>query len=711
MKFEIRSAWCCVLMTACVLTPAAQAVVYQWTGEAGDGRWTSAGNWDLGVVPPVSSASYVHFNDEGTNTVTSLSGQNFEVGILRFKHPRGTRHTIDLAEGTLVVRSEGSIGVLDVGVAETGVSYDCGDVVISNGTLQIGRLFGTSQLPAAIRLGSTGSTSGTTGRGRLTVHGRLVTSNLTAVSIGYVGTGSLRDSTDSWLDLRDTTISSPLGENRWIMSGSLSIGHQNAGHGELRLPPSLEAMDIGGSFVVGNSGRSRGCIDFGTNSQFRALTVKGDFYLGTGGSNELRHWPREVAVTIGSPEAPTSLLLGYGGSDWGMDVELVVTNAPFTAHLNLLQIGGGITSGTLKPYTPVALLDLEKATAVQIGPHPNQIDCETMTVGYGRYTGSGILRLPATVTSLEAGTLLIGGTRSNSELAFAPGSQLTNLTVRDAFLMGSGWDTDYPNAGGSGSIVGLPENVAFRIGSPETPALLSMGDTYQYGGNGLSILAPTNGSFSAHLFTLRLGLSRRDGYAGIRATLDLRATRLDAFVVEDIAMIGCWTNTASGYRENDGGQGRLYLPAGEAVFKGPLHVGDTRNDSYGLLDLTGTRAQCGAPVEIGKTGEVIVRMRGEPAGLDLATAAPTPLTVESGGRVAIFCEAPPAPQTQAYWGFRLAGDHRETLQTLAGSGALTWDATALPEDLQKRFGIHYDEWADETIVGLLARRGTMVILR
>lgn len=698
-------------MTACVLAPAAQAASYQWIGGAGDGRWTSAGNWDVGVVPPVSSVSYVFFNDEGTNTVTSLDGQDFQVGVLRFKHPRGTRHMIDLAGGTLVIRSEGANGFLDVGVAEAGVSYDCGDVVISNGTLQIGQQFGSSQLPAAIRLGTTHATSGTTGRGRLTVHGRLVTSNLTSVLIGYVGTGSPRDSTDSWLDLRDTTISSPLGENRWSMSGSLTIGHQNAGHGELRLPPSLEAMDIGGSFVVGNSGRSRGCIDFGTNSQFRALTVKGDFYLGTGGSNELRHWPREVAVTIGSPEAPTSLLLGYGGSDWGMDVELVVTNAPFTAHLNLLQIGGGITSGTLKPYTPVALLDLEKATAVQIGPHPNQIDCETMTVGYGRYTGSGILRLPATVTSLEAGTLLIGGTRSNSELAFAPGSQLTNLTVRNAFLMGSGWGTSYPSAGGSGAIDGLPEDVAIRIGSPETPALLSMGDTYQYGGNGMNLLAPTNGSFSAHLSTLRLGLSRRDGYTGIRATLDLRATRLDAFVVEDIAMIGCWTNTASGFRENDGGQGRLYLPAGEAAFKGPLHVGDARNDSYGLLDLTGTRARCGAPVEVGTTGEVVVRMQGEPAGLDIATIEPDPLAVVAGGRIAIFCEAPPSPQTQAYWGLRLAGDHRDALRALADAGALTWDATGLPEDQWDRFGIYYDDLADETIVGLPARRGTMVILR
>jgi hypothetical protein len=277
--------------------------------------------------------------------------------------------------------------------------------------------------------------------------------------------------------------------------------------------------------------------------------------------------------------------------------------------------------------------------------------------------------------------------------------------------MGSAWATGCQSAGGTGYIIGLPENVDVRIGSPETPALFSMGDVYQYGQGGLNIIAPTNGSFSAHLSTLRMGLSRRDGYSGIKATLDLRATRLDSLVVEDIAMVGCWTNTASGFRENDDGQGRLYLPSGKAEFKGPLHVGDTRNDSYGLLDLTGTRVLCRGPVEIGTTGDVVIRMQGQPAGLDITSTATNALAVVDGGSIAVYCEAPAESGENDYWGLRMAGDRRAELQDLADAGTLTWDASALDTTQQARFGLYYDALHDVTILGLQRPRGTMLILR
>lgn len=418
-------------------------------------------------------------------------------------------------------------------------------------------------------------------------------------------------------------------------------------------------------------------------------------------------------MTIGTPQAYKICNIGYGGNDEGVDASLVVSNAPFTAYLNDLKIGGGPTAGNVTLLPRHGLLDLEHATSVQVGATANQIDCPWISVGYGRYYGHGTLRLPATLTALAADTLIVGGPRQTGTgtLAFAPGSQLTNLTVRQNFMMGSAWTTAYHSAGGTGYVLGLPTNVVIRIGSPGAPAGFSMGDVYQYGGGGLNILAPTNGSFSAHLSTLRMGLSRRDNYPGIRATLDLRETRLDDLVVYGSALIGSWTNTVSGYRENDGGQGRLYLPAGDAEIKGTLHVGDTMNDSLGLLDLTGTRVACGAPVEIGKTGKVIARMEGEPAGLAIASTAPNALTIATGGAIQILCSEPPLPQTQTYWGLQMAGDRRADLQALVTSGALTWNATALPAEMQSHFGIQYDDQADLTFVGLPAKRGAVIIVR
>jgi hypothetical protein len=59
----------------------------------------------------------------------------------------------------------------------------------------------------------------------------------------------------------------------------------------------------------------------------------------------------------------------------------------------------------------------------------------------------------------------------------------------------------------------------------------------------------------------------------------------------------------------------------------------------------------------------------------------------------------------------MAGDRRVDLQALAASGALTWDATALPAEMQSRFGIQYDDQADLTFVGLPAKRGAVIIVR
>lgn len=710
-----------------VVSPVAHAVDYVWTDGAGDGLWTSVGNWEDGVVPLNSSITDVYFGDAGTNTVTSVNGTSFQLGILRFSHPRGTVHTIDLDDTTMIIRSEGSRGMLDIGVGASGASNDCGNVVFTNGTLQIGHGDIVSgkfvNLPAAVYIGTTSGSLGPTGRGRATVHGRFVTSNLTAMSIGFVGTGNKCYSSDSWLDLRDTTISSPAGENTWTMSGNLSVGQQNEGDGELRLPASLETMAIGGSFSVGDGNRfTRGIIDFGSNSQFRALTVKGDFSLGAGGSNELHNWPRNVTVMIGTPTKYKGCNIGHGGSVKGADASLIVSNAPFTAFLNDLKVGGGALSGASVKEPAYGLLDLTHATSVQIGDTPNQVDCPSIMVGSGRFYGYGTLRLPATVTAFAADTLIVGSSRypeglslpfTLGTLAFAPGSQLTHFTVRQDFMLGSAWKLadGVDIAGGTGAIEGLPTNVVIHIGAPDAPAMLSIGETYQYGSGSLNVFAPTNGSFSAHLSTLRLGINRRDLGSGIQGTLDLRETLLEDFVVYGSALVGSWTNTASGYSDNRNGQGRLYLPTGDAEIKGSLYLGDAGNNSFGLLDLTGTRIRCDESVEIGKTGTVIVRMQGESAGLDIASTAEDALIVEAGGTIHIDCFAPPSDQKQAYWGLRIAGDRCADLQALVNSGALTWDATALPANTQARFGIAYDERVDKTVVGLLARRSTLIFMR
>ncbi len=58
----------------------------------------------------------------------------------------------------------------------------------------------------------------------------------------------------------------------------------------------------------------------------------------------------------------------------------------------------------------------------------------------------------------------------------------------------------------------------------------------------------------------------------------------------------------------------------------------------------------------------------------------------------------------------MAGDRRADLQALVTSGALTWNTTALPAEMQSRFGIQYDDQADLTFVGLPAN-GAVIIVR
>ena len=59
---------------------AAFATDYTWTGNAGDGLWTSPGNWNQNASYPQTSSDYARFNKSATVSVDT--GAELKVGLV-----------------------------------------------------------------------------------------------------------------------------------------------------------------------------------------------------------------------------------------------------------------------------------------------------------------------------------------------------------------------------------------------------------------------------------------------------------------------------------------------------------------------------------------------------------------------------------------------------------------------------------------------------
>jgi hypothetical protein len=119
-----------------IYSPPGAAAVNSWTGSAGDGLWSSAGNWSLGRAP--ISGDTVSITADGTYTVTLDTDPT--IGALTLGGATGAQAlATDATPRTIVLQGDGIInqnGVLDI--TASGLSYldGAGTLTLDGGTIQ-----------------------------------------------------------------------------------------------------------------------------------------------------------------------------------------------------------------------------------------------------------------------------------------------------------------------------------------------------------------------------------------------------------------------------------------------------------------------------------------------------------------------------------------------------------------------------------------------
>jgi hypothetical protein len=221
-------------------------------------------------------------------------------------------------------------------------------------------------------------------------------------------------------------------------------------------------------------------------------------------------------------------------------------------------------------------------------------------------------------------------------------------------------------------------------------------------------LVMTNGSFEGYLSRLEVGSSR---YSGIydcynNGILDLRSTTLKVLSVTGEVWIGSAPlSTKGGSLSYKQCRGRVHLPVGTASFNTNLFIGDTNyvngtSDSYGLLELQGTRVTVGGQVLLDNTGYLTNHVQGLSCGLDILSNDTNSFRIRGRGRMHLAFDSNPVDTGNAYYGLRMSGDQSAYFQSLAATTNLTWNTNALAPFFVKRFGIFYDTKADKTYVGV-----------
>jgi hypothetical protein len=460
----------------------------QWTGTAGNGAWSTDANWLDGTAPSTAGGGVVVFDNAGmgTNTVDL----DWTISALIFSNNVPSGHTTVVAAGrTLVIN--GVNGSLTVGQGR------------SNGVVAI--MGGSVQLGDAVRAVDLLAGSGTGGMytnppNRLRLATTLDARQLRSVHVGrQSGTGGGTGMAGE-LDLAGSTISQGALANR-LAARELVVagGGGRYPRGVLRLPSALTNLEVGFLDLARGNGGYGGLatVDFGPGSQLATLTVTGNLYLARNGTLVISNWPAGVVVTVGSAGAPADMAVGCSDGDSLCQATWSLTNGSLTAHLATLMVGciPVILSGS----SATGWLDLSQTT-VQIGPTPNRVGLAVLGIGGGGGRDpAGTLRLPATVTALEVGTLDMargnGAYGGLATLDFSPGSQLSILTVsNDCHLAKNGF----------AAISNWPAGVTVTVGSAASPAVMTVGCSEGEGGCGAT-LALTNGRFTAHLSSLAIG--------------------------------------------------------------------------------------------------------------------------------------------------------------------------------------------------------------
>lgn len=590
---------------------------------------------------------------------------------------------------------------------------------------------GTPSTPTIMRVSEHSVRYNTSTEAMLTLSGGRFTAYLSELGVGTAHTENEGTSTGV-LDVGSAVVQIGPEPDQIIIPGRFRVCSGDTAYGQLVIPSNITAISVG-EFSLGRGSRfgatgldPQGFLDIGSNSQLRSITATNGFYYATengkaqigyaAGGAFVHAIPTGLVLSIGGPGTNVPLHVATGGSALWYPRNtgtLELVEGTLRAHLSELLIGCG-TLGRRYAFHDGAL-DLGSAS-VQIGDAQDSVKVDTLIVGgataMGASTdgGKGRLILPASVTNVSVGHLQVGcageylAPGGDGVIEFAPGSQLRTFAVAGDFWMGA-------FSAETGRVAGLPTDTGLRftVGSPSTPVSMVLGHHTDYDrphlGNGQ--LRLTNATFAAWLTNLVVGVNENLGAQGQAVgALDLTNSSLEALEVSGPVVVGYARNTAGSKTT-----GTLALPRGIARAQS-LSVGAFSSTvSEGLVELQGTRLIVDDAIVVNQTGDVVARMRGASAGLDLASGAEGALSISNGATVHLAFETDPDQAGESYWGLRMRGDHTNYVQSLRAAGRITWTTNALSPDFIKRFGIHYSAREDATYVGVSRLAAPAVLIQ
>ena len=661
---------------------ADSAVGTTWTNSAGDLNWSTAANWSSGVPGPGDSVVF-NANATGINIVDSDRTVN-RIDYVSFINGTGVYETRIGSGITLTVQSALYIGFDDIhGFSPTG-QVD----VTGSGTLRVG---GTMYVGG--RSSGAGYPSGT-----LRLNGvRFLADNLNILRIGP--NDHQGNTATGVLDLSLASgVQSGSAVNSLVVNNNLEVGYWN-GVGSLILPPTVTNISCGflgmGIDYQGYSDRSYGLIDLGTNPALVSLNIAGDAMIPRGrfiyndGTSGKTGFPPNVSVRIGSSSAPSSLRLASAYATqtdvrWG-------GFRRFEAWLRQLYLGYASNS-----QIQYGELDLTDTNTIEL---TGSFTSGRMSVGDVRLgsqdsTGSGRLKLPSSMTNITVGTLYLGyaGTVSVSPdysvIDLGSNSALRELVISNEFRMGRG-QFQYVDAIGN-PVISTPTGLSVRIGSPAVRAsTFYIGDDVIQG----SQTRFGSGVKDFSMYVTNANVAR--GYGGNHwslGQLDLsQATNL-VFDVQNTFQIST-ADESYGYVTLAGGAAGGRGSASNLFISNPSHAWAAH------LVLSNVQFAVSNQMAIRSPGRLTNYVSGVASGIDLQT---TNLTIVDGCNMHVVFQSDTQTKPGDYWGLRIKGDAIAQMSALTTTPAkVTYDISGLSVKKQNKFGIFYNEKADQTILGLL----------
>ncbi len=691
-----NTCWVMGLVLAVAIWLGAAATVsaqeFTWTGQGVDNKWTTGDNWTGTGYPATTSHDAIFTNQtdlavdvdaditirylrprqakDVTNTYTIAAGKTFAPYYFH-AYNETYENTVVVQGGTFKPRTTLFVAYQDA--AAGSARFPVVNLILTN------TVFDTGNLTGGIHLGR----------------------NIWSI-------GSIRGELDArGADIRHNGVPDILNVNQlWIAVNRVN----NCNRAQLLLPPSLTNITVNSLIMRGISD-----LDLGDQPQLETLAIANEALIGRGyityrdgDGNTHTNLPPNVELKIGAPGSPAAFDFGemYNVSlnmRWG-------GFRRFEGYFSRIHIGRSENSGTA-----VAELDLATVGELAGDITAQQVETPILRMGGGPFVGTGILRLPGTVTNMTFDTFELGNASGGlsapvySVLHLGSNTQLRTITVKDNFIIGRG-RFEYTEADGTPR-TGLPGGVNFQLGAPNRRAGFRVGNN---SAGGVYLFGPGLSSFEGWLSELRVGAPVAGWFGHYTdSTLDLRNVVVGALDVENTVTLGpSYLHKSTFFLSS------AAMQCADLNIGGAANNHDPANHASELI-LSNAVVTVTNSVTIGQTGKIVATLNGYSSGIDLLTddlslADEHATHTQWRGWIDLTFAGDPLMPLDDYFGLRMQGDAVAFLQGLTNAtpARLTWNIDGLSPRYQERFGIHYHEGRDMTIVGVERMlRGTLIKIR